>query len=335
MDRDPGGADGSTPSTIAVIGAGTMGRGIAAATAAGGLPVTLFDVEESALESAREWIVDAAARLVDAGVVTDDEPAPITERVGYVTSIADAVADADLVVEAVPEDRGIKVETYERIERHAPTEAVVATNTSSLPLADLEGAFEEAGRFCGAHWFHPAHVVPVVEVVYGESTTDATVDRTCAYLEAIGKDPVVLERDLPGFIANRMQLALNREAWALVEAGVASAEDVDRAVKGSFGFRLPVLGVLEKDDHAGLDVHHKVMEELLPDIDRRTEPPAVLEELVEAGRLGVKSGRGVYDWSAVSEADLSALRDDRLLELLEVYETARDVREDLETAGDV
>jgi len=224
----------------------------------------------------------------------------------------------------VTEDREVKAAVYEEIERHAASDATIATNTSSLSITELASTLDRPERFCGTHWFHPAHIVPVVEVVYGEHTADETVDAAAGFLESIGKDPVVVEQDVPGFIANRIQSAMAREAWALLDAGVASAEDIDRAVKGTFGFRLPTLGVLEKGDHSGLDVHHTVLTELLDEIDSRPEPPAVLTELVDEGRVGRKAGRGVYDWSATDRDEVTAERDQRLLDQLEVYRAASD-----------
>ncbi|KYH24967.1 L-carnitine dehydrogenase [Halalkalicoccus paucihalophilus] len=306
----------------AIIGAGTMGRNIAVASAVGGQSVTLFDIDDEALSDAEAEVRSTVRTLTDRRVADATDVSEIRERVTYVTDFETAVADAPLIIEAVTEDRETKAAVYERIERHAWPSATLATNTSSLLITELAASLTYPERFCGMHWFHPAHIVPVVEVVYGDHTTDETVDVATAFLEAIGKDPVIVERDIPGFIANRIQSAMAREAWALLGAGVASAEDIDRAVKGTFGFRLPTLGVFEKGDHSGLDVHRTVLSELLEEIDQQTTPPSVLSDLVAEGRLGVKTDRGVYDWS---EADLKRIlskRDQRLLDQLEVYQAA-------------
>lgn len=308
---------------VATIGAGTMGHGIAFATAAGGCPVTLFDVDAESLESARSKIRATARAVQDSCVYEFDEVSTLTERIEYVTSLENAVDEADLVIEAVPEVREIKLATFERIDRYIDEETVLATNTSSLPLDELVEPITAPGRFCGLHWFHPAHIVPVVEVIYCEHTDHETIAIATEFLREIGKDPVVVERDIPGFIANRIQSAMAREAWALLEDGVGSAEDIDRAVKGTFGFRLPILGIFQKSDHSGLDVHHTVLEEMLPEIDRRTDPPNVLSELVEQGHYGAKTGRGVYDWSDTNLESATRERDERLLELLEAYRAAR------------
>ncbi|QFU84859.1 3-hydroxyacyl-CoA dehydrogenase family protein (plasmid) [Natronorubrum aibiense] len=309
--------------SVATIGAGTMGHGIAFAAAAGGCPVSLFDVDDASLEEARAKIRATAAAVADSGAYEFETVSELTDRIEYVTALEDAVDGADLVIEAVPEDREIKLATFERIDRHVDDDTVVATNTSSLPLDDLVEPITAPERFCGMHWFHPPHIVPVVEVVYGDATTADTIDTASQFLREIGKDPVVVERDVPGFIANRIQSAMAREAWALLEAGVASPADIDRAIKGTFGFRLPLLGAFEKGDHSGLDIHHTVLEELLPEIDRSTSPPPVLSDLVEEGRYGAKTGRGVYDWRDADLERISEERDRLLLEQLEVYRAAR------------
>lgn len=321
MERHPS-DDSEAVSRPAIIGAGTMGRNIAVASAVGGQSVTLFDIDDEALSDAEAEVRSTVRTLTDRGVADATDVSEVRERVTYVTDLETAVADAPLIIEAVTEDRETKAAVYERIERHASPSATLATNTSSLSITELAASLTYPERFCGMHWFHPAHIVPVVEVVYGDHTTDETVDVATAFLKAIGKDPVVVERDIPGFIANRIQSAMAREAWALLGAGIASAEDIDRAVKGTFGFRLPTLGVFEKGDHSGLDVHHTVLSELLEEIDQQTTPPSVLSDLVAEGRLGVKTDRGVYDWS---EADLERIlseRDQRLLDQLEVYRAA-------------
>lgn len=309
---------------LTIIGAGTMGRNIAVASAIGGQFVTLYDIDNDALTDAEAEIRSTIRTLTDRGI-TDVADAPeVCERVAYAADLAAAVENASLIIEAVTEDREAKAAVYEQIECYASDSAILATNTSSLSITELASFLSQPERFCGMHWFHPAHIVPVVEVVYGERTASETVDDAVGFLEAIDKDPVVVEQDVPGFIANRIQSAMAREAWALLEAGIASAEDIDRAVKGTFGFRLPTLGVFEKGDHSGLDVHHKVLSELLEQVDRRTEPPSLLSEFVDEGRVGLKAGHGVYDWSTTNCDRVTAERDQNLLNQLEVYRAASD-----------
>jgi len=302
---------------VAVLGAGTMGHGIATAFAAGGRPVALFDVDSDQLDAARDRIAGALGTLAAHGGLA--EPDAAADRIRYTADLADAVAAADLVIEAVPEDLDLKRETFERVAAHAPDDAVLATNTSSLSVTDIAAAVDEPGRVVGTHWFNPPHVVPVVEVVSGDDTADATADAAADALAAVGKTPVRVRKDVPGFIANRIQAAMANEAWALLRDGVASAADIDAAVRGSFGFRLPVLGVFEKSDHSGLDVHHAVLDRLLAEVDRGTEPIDALTDLVEAGNLGTKTGRGVYDWTDHDLSAVEAERDRLLLDVLSVY----------------
>ncbi|MFC5134684.1 MULTISPECIES: 3-hydroxyacyl-CoA dehydrogenase family protein [Haloferacaceae] len=305
---------------IAVVGAGTMGHGIAAALAGDGRFVTVYDVDEDALDAARVAIEDAVATLVDHEGHDLEDADRVLGSIAYDSTLSTTVADADLVIEAVPEDESIKRDVLGRIERAAPPHAVIATNTSSFSITRLADALERPERFLGTHWFHPPHIVPVVEIVRGEATADGPVRAVETLLEDAGKTPVVVEKDVPGFIGNRIQSAMAREAWALLEEGVASAEDIDKAVKGTFGFRLPALGVFEKGDHSGLDVHAKVLDELLGEINRDTSPSAALTDLVDDGRYGVKTGQGVYDWSDVDVPAATEDRDRQLLSLLSVYE---------------
>lgn len=304
---------------IAVVGAGTMGHGIAVAFAVGGCSVTLCDADEEALRAARENIRDAVTTLVvhDAHDLSDADP--VLEAIEYESTITAAVDNADLVVEAVSEEMDTKVSVFRTIERGAPAKAILATNTSSLSVSDIGAEIEDPTRLLGTHWFHPPHIVPVVEVVKGAETADEPIGAVYDLLERIGKTPVVVEKDIPGFIGNRIQTAMAHEAWSLLNEGVASAEDIDKAVKGTFGFRLPALGVFEKGDHSGLDIHAKVLDQLLDEIDRGTTPSDSLTRLVEDGRHGVKTGRGVYDWSEVDVSEASEKRDRQLLSLLEVY----------------
>lgn len=305
--------------TVAVVGAGTMGHGIAVAFAVSDCSVRLYDPDPDALASARKSVENTVATLVahDGYPLTDGEP--VLEAIAYESTLPPAVTGADVVIEAVPEDMAIKTEALERIERHAPSDAVIATNTSSLSITDLGEALDDPSRFLGTHWFHPPHIVPVVEIVRGEHTADWPVSVVDDLLERVGKTPVVVEKEVPGFIGNRIQSAMAHEAWSLLSDGVASAEDIDTAVKGTFGFRLPALGVFEKGDHSGLDIHAKVLDQLLGEIDRGTTPSESLRRLVDEGRYGVKTEKGVYDWTDVDLERATEERDRQLLSLLDVY----------------
>lgn len=304
-----------------VIGAGTMGYGIALAYAMGGREVVLYDVDEEGLERAQGNVASGLRTFTEAGRLTGAESRSIADRISYQNGFERAVEGADFVTEAVPEDIKLKRETFARLDESAPPDAILASNTSGLSITEIASAVNDPSRVLGTHWFNPAHVVPGVEVVRGAETTDETVDVVVDLLEDIGKTPITVERDVRGFIGNRIQLAMMYEAFALLEDGVADAETIDRAVKSTFGFRLPATGVFEKADQSGLDVHHDVTEYLIPDLDRDTEPHDVLSNLVEEGKLGVKTGEGIYDWSGHSLEDLYEDRDRQLLALLDAYES--------------
>lgn len=307
----------------AVLGAGVMGHGIAFAYAIGGHEVTLFDIDPDALAEARRLIDRAAETFVETGYLDHDAVETARDRIAYTDEFPAAVAGADLVTEAVPEEMALKRETFDRLDQHAPDDAILATNTSGLSITALADRVTEPERVVGTHWFNPPHVVPLVEVIHGEETADTTVEVVYDELERIGKTPVEVKEDIPGYVGNRIQTAMVYEAFSLLDRGVADAEAIDRVVKAGFGFRLPILGIFEKVDHSGLDVHLAVEEYLLPELDRGTEPSELTKELVEQGKLGLKTGEGIYEWDRPAE-EVYAERDRRLLEVLDTYEAARD-----------
>ncbi len=306
---------------IAVVGAGRMGHGIAVAYALAGHPVTLFDVDRSVLTGVGDRIGAVLATFREHGTIDRQAAEDARSLISLEESFETAVESADLVTEAVVEELPVKHRVFADLDDHAPADAILATNTSGFSITEIAGVVDDPGRVVGTHWFNPPYVVPLVEVVRGEATVDVTVDRTHALLEATGKTPVVVERDVPGFIGNRIQLAMAYEAFSLLEQGVASAEDIDRAVKAGFGFRLPILGIFEKVDHSGLAVHNAIESYLLPELDRGTGPSSIVERLVDEGHDGLSSGRGVYDWSGVDPTVVYEERDRALLDLLAVYES--------------
>lgn len=264
---------------VAVLGAGIMGRGIAVALAGAGHVVRVADPDPSGRA--------ALDRLLDAEV-------PATrERVSVGGVAADAVTGAGLVIEAVPERPELKAEVWRRLGETAPPGAILASNTSALDIDSLAAHVPDPGRVLGTHWFNPADLIPCVEVVRGAATRDEIVATTVDLLARAGKDPVVV-RNSPGFVANRIQFALVREALLCLEEGLASAEDIDRIVAGSFGVRLAALGPLANADLGGLDTYAWILHDLEQRLGPRFAPPAVLLEHVAAGRHGAKSGAGLY-----------------------------------------
>ncbi|XVH33207.1 3-hydroxyacyl-CoA dehydrogenase family protein (plasmid) [Haloferacaceae archaeon DSL9] len=313
--------DRTRPShTITIVGAGTMGHGIAMAFALGGRSVVLYDTDIEALQAAQNDIQNAVSTLLEHGSSELYDDSEVLDAIKYERSFPVAVSQADLVIEAVPEDFETKIGVLAQIDRHAPSDAIFASNTSSFSITELGDTIADPTRFVGTHWFHPPHIVPVVEVVQGKESGEDVVAVVYELLEEIEKTPVLVKKDIPGFIGNRIQSAMAHEAWSLLNEGVASAEDIDKAVKGTFGFRLPALGVFEKGDHSGLDIHAKVLDQLLGEINRDTTPSRVLTRLVENGHRGVKTEKGVYDWGEVDISEATNERDYQLLSLLAVYQ---------------
>jgi 3-hydroxybutyryl-CoA dehydrogenase len=316
MSVTPDGIDAA-----AVLGSGVMGHGIALAFALDGHPVALYDVDEDLLAESEDRVRSVLDTLVSAGEIDALAADAAADRITRTTSLPDAVDGADFVTEAVVEDLDIKREVFAELDTHADPDAVLATNTSGLSITEIADATDSPERVVGTHWFNPPYVVPLVEVVRGEETADAVVETAYDFFDDMGKTPVRVEKDIPGFIGNRIQLAMAYEAFSLLDRGVASAEAIDRAVKAGFGFRLPLLGIFEKIDHSGLDVHHEVEDYLLPDLDRGTESKDVLTEAVENGDYGLKTGKGVYDWSDVDSDDVYDQRDEALLAILDLYDS--------------
>ena len=309
------------PQRIAIIGTGTMGTGIGATFAAAGYPVSFHDVAPSQLEAGRQRVESVIAHLENEDRLRVENADQATSALSYSTSLDEAVDGAELVVEAVSEDIEIKRSVFEDLDAHTDPETVLATNTSGLSITEIARATESSPVVVGTHWFNPPHIVPLVEVIKGDDTDDDLATSVAAFLERVGKTSVIVEKDIPGYIGNRIQMAMCYEAFSLLERGVASAEAIDTAVKAGFGFRLPAMGIFEKVDQSGLDVHHAVESYLMRELDRGTEPNPVVSRLVEEGHYGMKSGTGIYDWSNRDPANVTAETDEQLFRLLGVYES--------------
>jgi 3-hydroxybutyryl-CoA dehydrogenase len=283
---------------IAVIGAGLMGHGIAQVFALAGHDVTITDAVAASLDTVKARI---SANLKDLG----DDPSAV-ERVRPVGRLADAVHDADYVVEAVSEDLSLKQKLFAEIESHARRDAILASNTSVIPITSIMQGLKRRERALGTHWWNPPFLVPLVEVIETQWTSPQAIEWTMALHAAAGKKPAHVKKDVPGFIGNRLQHALWREAISLVERGICDAETVDTVIKAAFGRRLAVLGPLENADMVGTDLTLAIHKTVLPDIESRPGPSPYLEQLVKAGKLGFKSGEGFRKWSAEEQAALRA-----------------------------
>jgi 3-hydroxybutyryl-CoA dehydrogenase len=287
-----------TEARIAVVGAGLMGHGIAQVFALAGHEVTITDSVKANLDSAKARIL---TNLKDLG---DDQRA--VERVTPVADLAAAVREADYVVEAVLEDLPLKQKLFVEIEQHVRPDTILASNTSVIPITDIMQGLHKRERTLGTHWWNPPYLMPLVEVIETQWTSPAAVDFTMTLHADAGKTPAHVKKDVPGFIGNRLQHALWREAIALVEQGICDAQTVDAVIKAAFGRRLAVLGPLENADMVGTDLTLAIHKTVLPAIDSRPGPSPYLERLVREGKLGFKSGEGFRTWTAEQQQELRA-----------------------------
>jgi 3-hydroxybutyryl-CoA dehydrogenase len=301
---------------VTVVGAGLMGPGIAACAAAAGHPVTLIDRDEACSASGMEKTRRNLQQLAGNGLIGAGTAAAASERLTATADLARGCEGASLVIEAIPERLPEKQELFRRLDELLPAETVLTSNTSGLRITDIAAQARRKERIATTHFWFPGHLVPLVEIVMSEQTREDIAQRLYTLLKSWGKAPVLVRRDLPGQLANRIFQAVIREALHIVEMGLASAEDVDTAVKMGMGIRFPVWGPLEHIDAVGLDLALSVQKDVLPGLDNLPEPPELLQRLVGSGALGHKSGRGLYDWKKKDLSDLVARRDRFIIQTL-------------------
>jgi len=277
---------------IGILGAGLMGHGIAQAFMMAGFRVSIWDPSESARSTVKQRIAEHLALL--------NQHCPIDVQIA--DTLESCVAGCDLVVEAAPEKLDIKRALLAAIDQ-ANSTCIIATNTSVLRISEIAEGCADPTRVVGTHWWNPPYLIPVVEVVHGERTSKAVAERVTEWLKQADKIPVDVLRDVPGFVGNRMQFALMREAANLVEQGICSAETVDLVARMTFGRRLAAVGPLRNADFIGLDLTSDILDYLAPSLSNATQAPALFRERVEAGQLGAKSGAGIYDWSGSARED--------------------------------
>ncbi|WP_347940305.1 3-hydroxyacyl-CoA dehydrogenase family protein [Peribacillus simplex] len=288
---------------IAIIGSGVMGSGIAQSFAVSGYFVTINDIKEELLYHAQNRISENLSLLIEEGTLTDQEKQGALANITYSVDLEGAVRDADFIIEAIPEVLELKLNLYQQMEEIIKPDAIVASNTSTFPISQLMEKASFADRMVITHFFNPGHLVPLVEIVQHDETKPEIVKTTMDLMRKIGKSPILLKKEIAGFIANRLQTALMREAFYLLKEGVADAEDIDTAITAGPGFRWAFTGPIEIADFGGLDTWQRVFDNVSPVLDQSKEAPDLIRDLVAKGKLGTKSGEGIftYEGSTVSQ----------------------------------
>ena len=295
-------------SRVAVMGTGTMGPGMGAVLARAGMQVSLYDTSPEALERAKAGY-DLAWGVLD----RLETPAVDGGSATYVGSVADALADAEFVIEAVPEKLELKQQVYREYEQHVGPDVILASNTSGIPATKIAEGLAHPERVVVMHWSNPPHLIPMIEVVPGEKTSQAAVDGTIAVIEDIGYYPCLLKKEVPGFVENRVLYAIMRECLALVDEGVIDREELDLNVKWGIGYKLAVIPPMQLLDMAGMDIYTSVASYLNPDLSNTAEVSPTIRDLVERGRLGLKTKGGLFDYTDEEVGQLRAQRGAKLV----------------------
>ncbi|MEK4523786.1 3-hydroxyacyl-CoA dehydrogenase NAD-binding domain-containing protein [Psychrobacillus sp. FSL W7-1457] len=281
---------------VSILGCGTMGHSIALSAAWAGLHVKVYGVNEQDLEIAKKGLQNKIKVMKDNGLFDEKEAARIMDLIKLSLSLKEVVKETTFIIEVIPEVLDLKKNMYKKLEALVGKDVIIASNTSGFMPSLLAEGMDHPNRFVVTHFWNPGHLIPLVEVVKGEKTDNGTVQRAMQVLQHMKKKPVLLNREIPGFIGNRLQYALFREAQSLLDAGVATKEDIDAAVTYSIGRRLPVTGPLMTADMGGLDVFSAISNYLFEDLSTDQKSGRVLTQLVEENKLGDKSGEGFYTW---------------------------------------
>ena len=300
---------------IAVVGAGLMGHGIAQEFALAGFEVCMHSRTESSLQQAQIRITKNLTYLSDVGHITSEEATSVSQRLHKSTSIAEAVSHADLVIESVFENLELKRQIFAELDRLCPIHTIMASNTSGLMPSSFADATSRPDKVLVTHYANPPHLMPLVEVVPGSKTSESTVEFICALLTKIGKRPIVIHKEVPGFVLNRLQCALLREALWLIENDVVTAKDVDYAISNSIGRRWSVAGIFQIFELAGWDLVSTIAEQVFPHLAATSDLSPVLRAKLSDGHLGAKTDKGFYDWSSESANALQQRISNALLKI--------------------
>ena len=302
--------------SIAIAGTGTMGASMAQVCAGRGYKVYLYGRAESSLEKGRRLIAVSQDLLVEQGVLTQARSEEIVSRIELTTAL-ECMGQADIISENILENLESKLEFFRKIDPLVKEGCIVTTNTSGLSINAIAEGVSRKENFAGMHWVNPPHLMPLVEIIRADKTAKATTEAIAAFLRSLGKEPVLVQKDAPGFVLNRLQFAIVREALHIVESGIASAEDVDAAFKYGLGIRYACCGPFETIDLGGVDTFSAITKYLFRDLDDSKAGSPFLASLVERGRTGVKSGAGIYDYSGGRAEEAIRARDAKLLKVTE------------------
>lgn len=293
---------------VFIAGGGIMGSSMAESFAGKGFEVTIFDIAQEFLDKARTLIDLHQQTQIATGEISREDSQALVGRISFTLDMQQ-FAKADMVVEAIVEKIEVKAAFYTNISRYVPDHALVASNTSALPITELAKSYKKPENFCGMHWFNPPHIIPLIEVTFGARTSEETAQAVYDTAVFLGKKPVFVRKDPKGFIANRIQFAIMREALHIVDQGYASFEDVDRVMTYALGFRYALFGPFAIADFGGLDTFYHISKFLNPDFCNRTDVSPTLEERFLAGRLGVKTKEGFYEYPDGRDVEQIKLRD--------------------------
>ncbi|MEM2106441.1 MAG: 3-hydroxyacyl-CoA dehydrogenase family protein [Candidatus Bathyarchaeia archaeon] len=305
--------------SVAVIGSGVMGHGIAEVYALNGYPVWMMDVNDELLRKGMNYIKSELRTLIDNGFTTEEEAEKAINRISTTTSLREAVEGREFVTEAVTEDLKLKRRVFSEMENYVSEDAILASNTSGLMITNIARGLKRPERVIGTHFSVPPHIVPGVEIIRGKKTSDTTFKIAYDLIKKIGKVPFVVKKEIDGFLLNRLQLALNREAFYLVEKGVATPEDVDICLNSVLGFRWATVGPFRQIDSAGIDTAARVWKYLLPTLANYRRTPKIIIDKVARGEYGMKTGKGIFEYPNIEEAYRK--RDDGFLKTLKVMKT--------------
>lgn len=300
---------------IAVIGTGTMGHSIALAIAWANMDVTVYGLNDDEIKKAKDGIKSKSNVLKKNEMLDENNVEQIIEHIQFTTDL-ESITEASFIIEAAPENLQLKQELYTQFEAHCDSDTIFASNSSSLPPSKIATYLQRPERVLGTHFWNPAHLVPLVEIVQGKKTEEQYIKRAEQLMKKIRKTPILVKKEVVGFVGNRLQFALFREAQHLYESGVASIEDIDTAVQLSIGRRLGLTGPFMTADLGGLDIFKAISDYVFPDLSDKKEAYASINQLVDEGSLGEKTNKGYYDWNKSFSNEIKQKREEELIRWL-------------------